>query len=393
MLARHHPQYDAIIVGARAAGAATAMLLARAGLQVLVVDRGRYGVDTLSTHGLMRAGVLQLHRWGLLDRIVAAGTPPIRQSTVTLADRQHVIPVKPRHGVDALYAPRRTVLDPVLVDAAVDAGADVRFGVTVTGLQREPDGRVVGVAGYDVANRPFRAQADLVIGADGVRSRVADVVGAPLERVGSAAGAVIYGYWSGMPANGFEVAYVDRMAAGVIPTNDGQSCVFVSAAPTRLRPPRMEVLTEVLGAAAPSLAAAVASATPPGAVRSFPGRPGFVRRSWGNGWALVGDAGYWKDPISTHGLTDALRDAELLARAVAGSDGPVERQHALADYQSTRDRVGRDLFDVTERMASFQWNAAEIAELLVQLSAAMSAEVELLAGLDQLGPDLADLVA
>ena len=117
------PHHDVVVVGARAAGAATAMLLARAGLHVLVVDRSSYGADTLSTHALMRAGVLQLHRWGLLDAIVAAGTPPVRTSTFTYAGATVPIPVKPVNGVDALYAPRRTVLDPVLVDAARAAGA------------------------------------------------------------------------------------------------------------------------------------------------------------------------------------------------------------------------------------------------------------------------------
>ena len=154
---RHrHPRYHVVVVGARAAGAATAMLLARAGLDVLVVDRGRYGSDTLSTHALMRGGVLQLHRWGLLDRIVDAGTPPIRRTTFRYANDDVVVTIKPSLGVDALYAPRRTVLDPVLVDAAADAGADVRFGVTVTDVRRDAQGRVIGIAGRDDAGRADR---------------------------------------------------------------------------------------------------------------------------------------------------------------------------------------------------------------------------------------------
>ena len=165
------PHYDVVVVGARAAGAATAMLLARAGLRVLVVDRGRYGADTLSTHALMRGGVLQLHRWGLLDRIVAAGTPPDPAHHVPLRRRRRS-PSRssPRHGVDALYAPRRTVLDPVLVDAAVAAGAEVRYGVTVTDVRRDRHGRVTGIDGRDDAGRPIAVDAALVIGADGMRS-------------------------------------------------------------------------------------------------------------------------------------------------------------------------------------------------------------------------------
>src|SRR5215213_8970252 len=130
-------RYDAIVVGARAAGAATAMLLARAGMRVLVLDRSRRGTDVLSTHALMRGGVMQLQRWGLLDRVIDAGTPPVRRTTFSYGADQVVITIKPAHGVDALYAPRRTVLDPILVDAAESAGADVRFGVIVRALLRD----------------------------------------------------------------------------------------------------------------------------------------------------------------------------------------------------------------------------------------------------------------
>jgi flavin-dependent dehydrogenase len=129
--------YDVIVVGARCAGAATAMLLARGGREVLLIDRARAGSDTLSTHGLMRGGVLQLHRWGLLDAIEAAGTPPVRKVVFDYPDERVPITIKPSPGVDALYAPRRTVLDRVIADAARDAGADVRFGATVTDLLRD----------------------------------------------------------------------------------------------------------------------------------------------------------------------------------------------------------------------------------------------------------------
>src|SRR4029453_12858161 len=118
------------------AGAATAMLLARRGLRVLAVDRGAYGTDTLSTHALMRAGVLQLARWGLLDRIEAAGTPRVRRTVFHYPDDVVDIPINPAADVPALFAPRRTVLDRVLVDAAADAGADVRHRVRLVDLLR-----------------------------------------------------------------------------------------------------------------------------------------------------------------------------------------------------------------------------------------------------------------
>jgi flavin-dependent dehydrogenase len=376
--------YDVVVVGARAAGAATAMLLARQGRRVLIVDRGSYGADTVSTHGLMRGGVLQLHRWGLLDRVIAAGTPPIRRTTFVYGrDDDVAITIKPSYGVDALYAPRRTVLDPILVDAAVAAGAEVRYGVTVTGVSRNASGRVSGVVGRDAAGRPLAIDAGIVIGADGLRSRIASSVGAPIERAGTGSTAVVYGYWTGLATDGYEWVYRPGAVAGVIPTNGGQACIFAGAAPGRLGAGGIEALYEVLVAAAPALADRVAAAIPPRTVRRFAGPPGFIRRCWGPGWALVGDAGYWKDPISVHGLTDALRDAELVARAVVAGDGDAaDEAEALAEYQATRDRLSAELFETVDVIARHDWTEDEIPGLLLRLSSAMAEEVEVLAGLD-----------
>jgi 2-polyprenyl-6-methoxyphenol hydroxylase-like FAD-dependent oxidoreductase len=368
------PTYDVIVVGARAAGAATAMLLARAGRRVLVLDRSRYGADTLSTHALMRGGVLQLHRWDLLDRVIAAGTPPVRRAVFAYARERVPVPIKPSPGVDALYAPRRTVLDPILVNAAEAAGALVRFGVSVTDLRRDHHGRVAGVVGRDEAGRRVEVDAPLVIGADGARSTVAGRVAAPIERLGSGATAVIYGYWSELDAPDFEWIFTPGASAGLIPTNAGQTCVFVGGTARRIGAGRVATLHEMLGEAAPDVAARVAAASAPLGVRSFAGRPGFIRRSWGPGWALVGDAGYWKDPLSAHGLTDAFRDAELLARAVVAA-GDSDPAAALADYQTTRDRLARPLFDVTDVIAGQRWTNEEIPGLLIELSAAMNDEV------------------
>ena len=134
--------YDALVIGARCAGAAAAMLMARSGLIVLAIDRGDYGTDALSTHALMRAGVLQLHRWGLLTKIVAAGTPAVRAATFHYGNDPVEVPIAPTHGVDALYAPRRTALDRLLVNAASEAGAEVRHGYALAGLLHGSGGRV-----------------------------------------------------------------------------------------------------------------------------------------------------------------------------------------------------------------------------------------------------------
>jgi 2-polyprenyl-6-methoxyphenol hydroxylase-like FAD-dependent oxidoreductase len=378
----HIPHHDVVIVGARAAGAATAMLLARAGLDVVVVDRTGYGADTLSTHALMRGGVLQLSRWGVLDRVVAAGTPPIRRTTFRYADQDVTIPVKPAAGVDALYAPRRTLLDPILVDAAAAAGADVRHGFAVTELLRGDGGRVDGVVGRDGQGRTRRIAARFVVGADGVRSKVAREVGAPVERTGTGASATTYGYWSGLESDGYEWNFRPDAASGVIPTNDGRACVFVSASPGRIGRGGPAVIADVIGATFPDLAGRLAAADAPPAFRTFGGLPGHIRRSWGDGWALVGDAGYWKDPLSAHGLTDALRDAELLARALAAVfAGTADEESALRDYQRRRDDLSAELFDVVDVIAGQRWTDDEIPELLLRLSAAMGDEVEALAAL------------
>jgi flavin-dependent dehydrogenase len=155
---------DAVVVGARGAGAATAMLLARAGRTVLLIDRGEYGTDILSTHALMRGGGMQLARWNLLERIIAAGTPPVTVTTFHVGTERLRVDIKPKFGVSALYAPRRTVLDRTLVDGAAEAGAVVRYGTRLTALSRTSDGTVDGVFLQDRAGQTMHVHAKHVVG-------------------------------------------------------------------------------------------------------------------------------------------------------------------------------------------------------------------------------------
>jgi 2-polyprenyl-6-methoxyphenol hydroxylase-like FAD-dependent oxidoreductase len=372
-------EHDVVVVGARCAGAATAMLLARAGHRVALVDRAEEGADALSTHALMRAGVVQLQRWGLLDRLVAAGTPAVRRTVFHYGERTVAVPIEP------LYAPRRTVLDPLLVDAAREAGAEVAFGVSVTGVETAPDGRVIGVAGHDEAGREMRLRARVTVGADGGRSTVARAVGAPVERAGSHASAFVYAHVPGVDADGYEWFYGPGVTAGLIPTNDGRTCAWIGVPGDRFRRDvRRDVpgaFRRVLAEVSPTLAARVA--VPAGErLRSFPGAPGFLRTPWGPGWALAGDAGYWKDPITAHGMSDALRDAELVARAVGDVLGGAPEAVALGLYHRTRNRLSDRLLDVTDRIASYEWDTVTVEPLLRELSASMAAEVEHLLALD-----------
>ena len=176
-----------------------------------------------------------------------------------------------------------------------------------------------GLVGRDEKGNGFTVDAGLVIGADGMRSTIAQRVGAPIVRSGTGATASIYGYWRDLEMEeplGYEWVFRPNAGAGIIPTNDGEACVFAASTPWRIRGGGAKVMEQILLEASPELAERVGRATAPLGVRTFMGHPGVIRRPWGPGWALVGDAGYWKDPISAHGLTDALRDAELLARAV-----------------------------------------------------------------------------
>jgi 2-polyprenyl-6-methoxyphenol hydroxylase-like FAD-dependent oxidoreductase len=352
---------------------------------VLVLERSPYGSDTLSTHGLMRAGVLQLTRWGLLDRVVAAGTPAVRSTTFFSAgDEPLRVTIRPHAGVDALYAPRRHVIDTILADAAAAAGAELRHGVRVTGLLRDPSGRVAGVRLLDEAGRDASVTASYVVGADGIRSVVADAAGAPVVRRGRYASAVRYAYVEGLDAPGYEMAYGDGAAAGLIPTNDGLHCVFVATTPERMRTLRLGNPADAgfdatWRLAAPDQRDRLVDARRVGRFHGWAGATGFVRRPWGPGWALVGDAGYFKDPISTHGMTDALRDAELLSAALlAVLGGERDERTAFGEYRLRRDTVSRRLFQVTDQISSYAWNGATVQPLLRRMSSAMTDELELL---------------
>ena len=364
--------YDAVIVGARCAGAATALLLARAGLDVLVIEQGVRGADTLSTLALMRAGVLQLSRWGLLDAIRSAGTPRIRITTFHYGNETVEIPIKPRDGVDALYAPRRTVLDPLLADAAESAGAQIVYHVRVKGLLRDADGRVTGVL-VESKGQERRIGATIIIGADGVMSTVAKAVDARPYRAGAHMGGVIYTRASGVPVDGSHWHFVPGSSVGMIPTNNGETLVFAATTRERfLRELRFDLaggLRTVVHETAPSLDMALSHAVL-SPYHGFAGHPGFLRPAWGPGWALVGDAGYFKDPITAHGITDALRDAESLARAIVqGTDA------ALAEYETVRNHLSEELFAITDEIASFGWDLARLQALHLSLSEEMTREV------------------
>lgn len=377
------PDYDVVVVGARVAGASTAMLLARQGHRVLMVDRAGMPSDVVSTHAVLRTGILQLKRWGVLDRVVEAGTPPIREVTLGFGEERIHFGVRAECDVDTFYAPRRHLLDSILVEAAQDAGADFAGRTRMVDLIRGPHGEVQGIVtkrnGSEVTST-----ARMVIGADGVRSRTAELVRAPTYRSHPATNAVTYAYFEGVPEPGFWFQFTPGVNAGIVPTNDGLSCVFAGRPSERMtdfHEGSDEEFGRLLRQAGEDLYQTVAAGSRVGSYRGMT-LPGFIRRPWGPGWALVGDAGYTKDPISAHGISDALRDAELCARAVDRAlKHPDETAAAMTGYQSLRDRLSQRMFTESEVLARYQWGAEEASTRMRVISDAVREECAVLEAL------------
>jgi flavin-dependent dehydrogenase len=339
----------------------------------------------VSTHSIARSGVVQLRRWGLLDDVVNSGAPAIRQVTFNAGGELVSRTIKDKAGVDFLVAPRRYVLDTLLVNAAKHAGAEVHTGITVTGLQRDGRGRVVGVSGRDHPGARVEFGARYVVGADGLRSRVADLAGAAVEQAGPAGGATQYAYYAGGRWAGFEFFVAERSFAGVFPTHDGQACIWVcnpaadARAVRRRTRSRAEAFDVLLERSHPELAEQLWDARRTSPVQGMLRQPNQVRQAYGPGWALVGDAGYYRDAITAYGMSDAFRDAELLATATDRAlRGAAEEPTALAGYQRQRDRALAEIFELTCRLAAYPPVPTFIA-LQKQLSAAIDREAAALA--------------
>ena len=358
-------RYDAIVVGARCAGSPTAMLLAQKGYRVLVVDRAAFPSDTVSTHVVHAPGVAALRRWGLLDKVLASGCPPIDVYSFdfgpfTIAGRP-----RPIDGVSTAYAPRRTILDKVLVDAAVAAGAEVRERFTVEEVLVE-DGAVVGIRGHAAGGASVVERARVVIGADGRNSSVAAAV-APAQY--NEKPQLLWGYYtyfSGLPVGGFETVVRPYRGWGAAPTNDGLTMVVVGWPYAEAGAYKADVEANYFATldAAPEFAERVRAATREDRFYGG-GVPNFFRQPFGPGWALVGDAGYLRDPITAQGITDAFRDAELCATALDDSlDGRRPFEVAMAAYQQARDAQVMGIYEFTTQLATLEPPPPEMQQLL-----------------------------
>lgn len=383
--------YDVIVVGGRVAGASTAMLLAQQGHRVLMVERSAMPSDTVSTHAIVRTGVLQLTRWGVIDRLKGQGTPPVRDITLGFGDERIRFQVRNKYGIDTLYAPRRDILDAVLAESAVNAGVEFLQHTTMTELLHGDDDRVTGILiGRRKDARAVTAR--YVVGADGHRSRVAELARSAIRRSHPALNAVHYAYYEGIDSTGFWFQFTPGVNAGMVETNHGQTLVFAGR-PTALHQrftddPDTEFLRLVRQGGS-DLAALMQSGKRVSGYRGTAGLAGFIRQAYGPGWVLVGDAGYTKDPVSAHGISDALRDAELCARALDQAiRNPGREDEALHWYEGLRDSMSHRIYEQSWALARFNWTPEEASAGMRVISEAVRAECETLSSLPDWTPAL-----
>ncbi len=353
--------FDVIIVGARCAGSPTGMQLARKGYKVLVVDRARFPSDTLSTHYIQPDGAARLRSWGLFDRVVEAGTPVFHGLRRTMQG----MTMPPTPTDPESFAPRRTVLDAILVDAAREAGAEVREGVLIESVIME-DGVAVGIRGRK-GDEPFEERARVVIGADGRESFVARQVGAAEYNQGGGTTAGFYGYFKNFPAETPELYLGAGLAHFVFPTNDGEACLAMEIPAEKFKDFREDSegnLRRSFGTI-PALAERIGGAVLASKMFGFAPHSGFYRKPYGPGWALAGDAGYYRDPLLGQGINDAFRDADQLSEAIdAFFSGRESWDEALGRFETTRNEVTAGIYHITNVLCSNLDPSMEVMQML-----------------------------
>ena len=361
-------RYDAIVIGGRCAGSPTAMLLARQGQRVLLVDKATFPSDTMSTHLVHPPGVSALERWGLLERLEATGCPAVERYSFDFGPLTIAGSPRPIDGIARAYGPRRTVLDKLLIDAAAEAGAEVREGFTAEEVLAE-DGRVQGIRGHAKGGTSVSERAEVVIGADGKHSQVAKAVGAEEYNERPSRLAMYYAYWSDLPVGGFEttIRAEHRRGWAALPTHDGLTCVPFGWPREEFRANRSDIQGNFMKAVdlAPEFAERVRGARRESKFIGSAELPGYFRKPFGPGWALVGDAGYHKNPITAMGINDAFRDAELLSTAVHEAlAGEREYDEAMGTYQRSRDEQATPVYEFTDEFATMEPPPAELQQLL-----------------------------
>ncbi len=351
-----------------------AMLLARKGYKVLLVDKAKFPSDTISTHLVHPPGVAALKRWGLFDRLVSTGCPPI--DTYAFDFGPFTISGSPGTAeAPAAFAPRRTVLDKILVDAAAKAGAGVREGFTVEEVVFDGD-RATGIRGRAMGRNPVMERAGVVIGADGLLSLVARSVQPEQYNEKPRLLAGYYTYFSGLPVNGrFETFVRPYRGMAASPTHDGLTLVIAGWPYAEFEVNKKDIegnyfkTIEMVPAFADRVRAAKREARFVGGAV-----PNYFRKPYGPGWVLVGDAGYSKDFITAQGISDAFREAELCSNALDGVfSGRITFDAAMANYQSVRDAHALPMYEFTAQLATLEPPSPELQRILAAVSGSKEA--------------------
>lgn len=364
--------FDVILVGARCSGSPTAMLLAEKGYRTLLLDKSRFPSDVLSAHYIHQTGVRMLEKWGLIERIVACGCPAIHRLDVDLGEdcRSTInyvkgtlefngIPITPSliSPRSPAYAPRRRFLDTILLESAIEKGAHFREGFMVKELIFEND-RVTGVVGVDESGITERIHGKIVIGADGRYSTMSKILNPTTYRETPSHSVGAHSYWSGLEPKGMEAYFREGLCVHITPTNDGLACVGIGISRDRddncfLR--NLEENYEHYIDSLPMLKQRLARGKREEPFVGTEYLPNYIRQCYGPGWALIGDAAYNRDPIMGQGISEAFRQAELLAKAIdAGLSGQCAMEEALSEFQTARDRFAIPMFEAAAHLSQLK---------------------------------------
>ena len=360
--------FDVIVVGARCAGSPTAMLLAKRGYRVLVVDRASFPSDTVSTHILHPLGVAALSRWGVLDRLAATGCPPIH--TYTYDFGSFTIAGAPGTSeAPVAYCPRRTILDAMLVGAAAESGAELREGCPVEEILVE-DGSAVGIRCRSRRGKRDVERAKVIVGADGLRSITAETFRPERYDERPPLLAAYYAYWSGLSMDGrFETYIRDWRGFAAAPTHHGLTMVIAGWPYAEFAANKKDIegnFLKTIGLV-PEFAGRMQRAKRESrfagaAVRNY------FRKPYGRGWALVGDAGYNRDFITGQGMMDAFHDAELCAAAIDQAlSGRKSFEAAMTRYQQGRDARVKSMYDFTCQLATLEPPPPDMQQLFAAI--------------------------
>jgi 2-polyprenyl-6-methoxyphenol hydroxylase-like FAD-dependent oxidoreductase len=340
--------WDAVVVGARCAGASTALLLARKGYKVLLVDRAKFPSDTMSTLYIHQPGVARLKKWGLLDAIIASGCPRLGTVSYRIEDVVLRGPIAVMDDIDSTYAPRRIILDKILVDAAVAAGVEFAEECSLSALLAD-DGRVTGVR-LRTSRGEAAERARLVVGADGMRSRVAELAMAGLVIGNPRLSCVYYTAWAGISC-GLAIRERPGSSIGTVPTHGDATLILTYFPQERFNTIKADPLQAHLDSIrlmAPDLFDQISGAEQALRLHGTGDQRNFFRTAHGPGWVLVGDAGHHLDSITARGITNAFIQSEMVTEELDGDLADSRRvDAALSRFASRRQNTLLDGYQST----------------------------------------------